>query len=78
MATLLSALHYSIQPTSQPKNSVPGEKQEKQNKSKASERKKYVKIVHLDLTDYRNNDNNKGTAQSLDWKDIEEKKKGVV
>lgn len=29
-------------------NSAPGEKQEKQNNSKASERKKYVKIVHLD------------------------------
>lgn len=44
-------------------NSAPGEKQEKQNNSKASERKKYVKIVRLDQTDYRNND--KGTAQAL-------------
>ena len=46
-------------------NSAPGEKQEKQNKSKASEREKYVKIDHLDQTGHRN-DGNKGTAQSLD------------
>lgn len=43
----------------------------KTNKSKASGRKKYIKTVHFDLTDYRNN--NKGTTQSLNWRDTNEK-----
>lgn len=45
----------------------------KTNKSKASGRKKYIKTVHFDLTDYRNN--NKGTAQSLNK--TQKKREGV-
>lgn len=50
VATLLWALHYPIHISTE--KSGPGEKQEKQNNSKASERKKYVRIDLLNETDY--------------------------
>lgn len=69
VATLLWALHYPIHISTE--KSGPGEKQEKQNNSKASERKKYVRIDLLNETDYST-----GRAQSLNWKDTEKEKGG--
>lgn len=71
MATLLSAHHCPIQPTSQSKTVHQEKNRKNKQEQGVREEEIYKKAVHFDLTDYRNN--NKGTAQSLNWRDTNEK-----